>query len=164
MLDRPICQTMGRRPRSTGRDRGVRAGGDFAERCRTGRHSQPQPQRQPQTRCRRRQTGAFDGCGAGLCRASFHRIDNTRRNACWSKSRTTSSNNLNLNQIADEEVVRLYTAVLDEINHIQIADREKESFARRASAGPPPAIVHQRLSIWEPNWPRPSMLPPSAPA
>ena len=60
-----------------------------------------------------------------FCRASFHRIERYPSKRVLVEEREKILNNLNLNQIADEEVVRLYTAVLDEINRIQIADRER---------------------------------------
>lgn len=59
-------------------------------------------------------------------RAAFHRI---RRNpsvrVLWEEQEKIL-NHLNLNAIGDEEVVKLYTAVLDEIAQIQLGDREKE--------------------------------------
>src|SRR4029079_2383371 len=47
------------------------------------------------------------------CRASCHRIRRCRSKRVLMEEQDKILNNLNLNQIADEEVVRLYTAVLD---------------------------------------------------
>jgi len=59
-------------------------------------------------------------------RASFHRI---RRNpsvrVLW-EEQDKILNHINLNGIADPDVVKLYGSVLDEIAQVQLADREKE--------------------------------------
>jgi hypothetical protein len=59
-------------------------------------------------------------------RASFHRI---RRNpsvrVLW-EEQDKILNHINLNGIADADVVKLYGSVLDEIAGVQLADREKE--------------------------------------
>jgi hypothetical protein len=59
-------------------------------------------------------------------RASFHRI---RRNpsvrVLW-EEQDKILNHINLNGIADADVVKLYASVLEEIAQVQLADREKE--------------------------------------
>ncbi len=59
-------------------------------------------------------------------RASFHRIRRYPSMRVLMEEQEKILNHLNLNGIADEEVVKLYTAVLDEIAQIQVGDREKE--------------------------------------
>jgi len=60
------------------------------------------------------------------CRTSFHRIRKYPSKHVMIQEQQKILNNLNLNQIADEEVVRLYTAVLDEICQIEVADKDKK--------------------------------------
>jgi len=59
------------------------------------------------------------------CRASFHRIRRNSSPRILIEEQEKILNNLNLNSIADEEVIRLYSAVLDEIRHVQIADKDR---------------------------------------
>jgi hypothetical protein len=59
-------------------------------------------------------------------RASFHRIRRNPSLRVLGEEQEKILNHLNLNGIADEEVVKLYSAVLDEISQIQLADRERE--------------------------------------
>jgi len=59
-------------------------------------------------------------------RASFHRIRRNPSLRVLAEEQEKILNHLNLNGIADEDVVKLYTAVLDEIAQIQLADRERE--------------------------------------
>lgn len=60
------------------------------------------------------------------CRASFHRIQKTPSKRVLHEEQEKILNNLNLNPIADAEIIRLYTAVLSEIADVQIADQERE--------------------------------------
>ncbi len=60
------------------------------------------------------------------CRASFHRIQKTPSKRVLLEEQEKILNNLNLNPIADAEIIRLYTAVLSEIADVQIADTEQE--------------------------------------
>ncbi|HET6426688.1 MAG TPA: hypothetical protein VFG20_23550 [Planctomycetaceae bacterium] len=59
-------------------------------------------------------------------RASFHRIRRYPSMRVLMEEQEKILNHLNLNGIADEEVVKLYTASLDEIAQIQLGDRERE--------------------------------------
>ena len=59
------------------------------------------------------------------CRASFHRMRKYPTKRVMFEEQSKILNNLNLNGISDQEVVTLYTAVLDEIGRERIADREK---------------------------------------
>ena len=61
-----------------------------------------------------------------FCRASFHRIKRYPSKRVLIEEQEKILNNLDLNGIADEEVIRLYSSVLEEIGHVQIADRERE--------------------------------------
>lgn len=65
------------------------------------------------------------------CRAAFHRIRRNPSQRVLVEERERILNNLNLNRIADEEVIRLYTAVLDEIGDIQIAEKERDVVHRK---------------------------------
>jgi hypothetical protein len=60
------------------------------------------------------------------CRASFHRIQRTPSKRVLIEEQEKILNNLNVREIADPEVVRLYTAVLTEIATVQIAERERQ--------------------------------------
>ncbi|MBA3316286.1 MAG: hypothetical protein M3552_21865 [Planctomycetota bacterium] len=60
------------------------------------------------------------------CRSSFYRIHRNPGKDVLSEERRKILNNLNLTSIQDEEVVTLYSSVLDEIGSIHIADREKK--------------------------------------
>jgi tetratricopeptide (TPR) repeat protein len=59
------------------------------------------------------------------CRASFYRIQKmpTLRVLCEEQEKIL--NNVDLNGIADQEVIKLYTGVLTEISEIRLADRER---------------------------------------
>jgi hypothetical protein len=59
------------------------------------------------------------------CRSSFYRINKNPNREVLSEEKRKILNNLNLTSIQDEEVVTLYSSVLDEIGSIHIADREK---------------------------------------
>ena len=60
------------------------------------------------------------------CRASFHRIRRCPSKRVLIEEQEHILNNLNLNRIADADVIRLYTAVIIEINDVQFADKERE--------------------------------------
>lgn len=72
------------------------------------------------------------------CRASFHRIQKTPSKRVLLEEQEKILNNLNLNPIADAEIIRLYTAVLTEIADVQIADRERAVIQTRHQR----AVVH----------------------
>ncbi|QDT16341.1 hypothetical protein [Alienimonas californiensis] len=59
------------------------------------------------------------------CRASLYRIRCSPTDQVLSEERAHILSNLNLAAIEDEEVLRLYTAVLDEIAAVRIADRDR---------------------------------------
>jgi hypothetical protein len=58
------------------------------------------------------------------CRASFHRIRQNPSQRVMLEEQEKILNNLNLDGIADEAVIKLYTSVLDEIAQIEIAEQE----------------------------------------
>lgn len=64
-------------------------------------------------------------------RAALHRIRRNPSVRVLIEEREKILNNLNLNGIADEEVMKLYSSVLDEISQVQIADREREVLQER---------------------------------
>lgn len=59
------------------------------------------------------------------CRASFHRLRQNPSHRVWFEEQQHILNNLNLNEIADQEVITLYTAVLDEVSKERIAEKER---------------------------------------
>jgi len=65
------------------------------------------------------------------CRASFHRIRKYPSRRVLVEEREKILNNLNLSGIADEEVVKLYTAVLDEIGQVRIEEGERKFIQRQ---------------------------------
>ncbi len=62
------------------------------------------------------------------CRASFHRIRTSQSKDVLYEEQVKILDNLNLNGIGDQEVINLYSAVLDEIGQIEIADKERDIF------------------------------------
>ncbi len=60
------------------------------------------------------------------CRSAFYRIDRNPSAQVLAEEQQKILNNLNLASIHDEEVVDLYTSVLDEIGSIRINDRERQ--------------------------------------
>ena len=59
------------------------------------------------------------------CRASFHRMRQNPSKRVLSEEQQHILNNLNLNEIGDQEVITLYTGVLDEIGKERIAEKER---------------------------------------
>ncbi len=59
------------------------------------------------------------------CRAAFHHIRKSPTKATLVQEQEQILNNLNLDGVGDAEVIRLYTAVLEEISSIGIVDRER---------------------------------------
>ena len=59
-------------------------------------------------------------------RAALHRIRKNSSVRVMVEEQEKILNHLNLNGIADEEVMKLYSSVLDEVAQVQIADRERE--------------------------------------
>jgi hypothetical protein len=59
------------------------------------------------------------------CRASFYRIQKLPTLRVLVEEQEKILNNVDLNGIADQEVIKLYTGVLVEISEIRLADRER---------------------------------------
>lgn len=59
------------------------------------------------------------------CRASFHRIRKNPSKRIMREEQAKILNNLNLRGIDDQEVISLYSAVLDEVGRESIAEKEK---------------------------------------
>jgi hypothetical protein len=59
------------------------------------------------------------------CRASFYRIQKCPTLRVLVEEQEKILNNVDLNGIADQEVIKLYTGVLMEISEIRLADRER---------------------------------------
>jgi len=66
-------------------------------------------------------------------RASLHRIRKNPSIRVLMEEQEKILNHLDLNGIADEEVLKLYSSVLDEISNIQLADRERIVLRERYS-------------------------------
>ncbi len=62
------------------------------------------------------------------CRASFHRIRKDPSRVVLNQEQEKILNNLNMDAVADPEVIQLYTAVLDEINQVGVADYERQLY------------------------------------
>jgi len=62
------------------------------------------------------------------CRASFHRIRRYQSKPVILEEKEKILNNLNLDGIANEEVIRLYTSVLQEMSQIEVAEQEQKVF------------------------------------
>ena len=69
--------------------------------------------------------GRSTAVALNYCRASFHRIRRIQSKRVLIEEKEKILNNLNLNGIGDEAVIKLYSAVLDEISQIDIAEREE---------------------------------------
>jgi tetratricopeptide (TPR) repeat protein len=67
------------------------------------------------------------------CRASFHRIRKYPVAKVILEERENILNNLNLDTVADPDVMKLYGAVLDEIGHEPIARQEKDLYKTKYS-------------------------------
>src|SRR5580704_1959250 len=59
------------------------------------------------------------------CRASFYRIQKTPSVRVLVEEQDKILNNLDLNSIADQDIVKLYTGVLVEISEVRMSDRER---------------------------------------
>jgi hypothetical protein len=77
------------------------------------------------------------------CRASFHRIRRYPTRDVLAEEQEKILNNINLDGIADREVIQLYTAVLDEINQIIVADYERRLAQQYHNT------VMQRKFVWD---------------
>lgn len=84
-----------------------------------------------------KQTAKYDSRGRSAavalnyCRASFHRIKRNGTKPVLLEEQEKILNNLNLNGIADQEVVTLYTKVLEEIGGETIAEVERKHLKSR---------------------------------
>jgi len=74
------------------------------------------------------------------CRAAFHRIRKHPTKDVMVQEQTQILNNLNLSGVADREVIQLYTAVLEEIHLVYVAEKERTIFETRHRRE-----FHQRL-------------------
>lgn len=78
-----------------------------------------------------RQQAQATAVALNYCRTSFHRIRRYPYKRVLLEEQQQILNNLDLNGIADEEVVRLYTTVLQEISQVQIVARERKVIKER---------------------------------
>lgn len=65
------------------------------------------------------------------CRASFYRMRKSGSKEVIFEEREKILNNLNLNGVGDEKVIKLYSSVLDEIGQVEIAEKEREYFKNK---------------------------------
>ncbi|MEX0716954.1 MAG: hypothetical protein WD066_10215 [Planctomycetaceae bacterium] len=70
--------------------------------------------------------GRSTAVALNYCKASFHRIRRYPSKRILVEEQEKILNNLNLNGIADEAVVKLYADVLEEIGHVDIAEHERQ--------------------------------------
>jgi hypothetical protein len=77
------------------------------------------------------ETAAKTAIALNYCRAAFYRIKKTGSKEVMYEEREKILNNLNLNGIGDEKVVKLYSSVLDEIGQVEIAEQEREYFKNK---------------------------------
>ncbi len=80
-------------------------------------------------------------------RASFHRIRKNPTKRVLLEEQEQILNNLNLSQIDDAEVVKLYTSVLDEISRVQIAEKERRVIKERFNRDIQEEVVTSAMSI-----------------
>jgi hypothetical protein len=79
----------------------------------------------------RRQTAV----ALNYCRAALHRIRRNPHKQVFVEEQQRILNNLNLNKIADPEVITLYRAVLDEISQVEVSQRERKMIGERFKQG-----------------------------
>lgn len=65
------------------------------------------------------------------CRASFYRMRKSGSKEVMFEEREKILNNLNLNGVGNEKVIKLYSSVLDEIGQVDIAEKEREYFKNK---------------------------------
>lgn len=82
---------------------------------------------EPLTEAQRRSTAV----ALNYSRASLHRIRRNPSVRVMVEEQEKILNHLDLNGIADEEVLKLYSSVLDEISQVNIADRERVALRER---------------------------------
>ncbi|QDV15851.1 hypothetical protein Pan153_04700 [Gimesia panareensis] len=76
-------------------------------------------------------TASKTAIALNYCRAAFYRIKKTGSKEVMFEEREKILNNLNLNGIGDEKVIKLYSSVLDEIGQVEIAEQEREYFKNK---------------------------------
>jgi tetratricopeptide (TPR) repeat protein len=69
------------------------------------------------------------------CRASFYRIQKSPTVRVLVEEQEKILNNLDLNSIADQDVVKLYTGVLVEISEVRMSDRERHVLNEKYRTG-----------------------------
>ena len=74
------------------------------------------------------ETNRSTAVALNYCRASFHRIRKEPTRVVLNQEQEKILNNLNLDAVDDPEVIQLYTAVLDEINQVGVADYERNLY------------------------------------
>jgi tetratricopeptide (TPR) repeat protein len=79
----------------------------------------------------RRQTAV----ALNYCHAALHRIRRNPHKQVFVEEQQRILNNLNLNKIADPEVITLYRAVLDEISQVEVSHRERKMIGERFKQG-----------------------------
>lgn len=80
-------------------------------------------------------------------RASFHRIRRNPTVRVLNEEQEKILNRLNLNGILDEEVLKLYSSVLDEIAQIQLSERERVLLRGKHSQGLQASLGFNALAL-----------------
>lgn len=82
-----------------------------------------------------------------FCRASFHRIGKYPTPEVMEEEQQKILNNLNLNGIQDEQIIRLYGEVLDEIGQIKTSEQETELFTNKFRRAVRQELVFDSLAV-----------------
>ncbi|QDU35782.1 hypothetical protein Mal4_00640 [Maioricimonas rarisocia] len=86
----------------------------------TGAHAEDAPADKAPTEKARATAVALN-----YCRAAFHRIRKDPSDEVLAEEQEKILSNLKLDSISDPDIIKLYSSVLDEINDISVADRER---------------------------------------
>ncbi|QDT65528.1 tetratricopeptide repeat protein [Calycomorphotria hydatis] len=93
------------------------------------------------------QTARRSAVALNYCRSSFYRIRNAPTNQVMLEEQEKILNNLDLSGIADEEVIKLYGSVLDEINDTSLAQTEEKVVRSQFTRSIAERLTHSVLSV-----------------
>lgn len=81
------------------------------------------------------------------CRASFHRIGKYPSPQVMHEEQQKILNNLNLNGIEDEQIIRLYGEVLDEIGQLRLTEHESELYTSKFQRAVRQELMFDSLAV-----------------